>query len=326
MKFLTLETNRQCGVWLRIGLSVSAAVLVTFSLGEKCFAATAQQKTFPSADEAVKAVVAAARSDNDKELLVILGSQAKELIYSGDPVDDKARRARFVKAYDEKNRLATEGESTILVIGNNGWPFPIPVVKKGESWVFDTAQGKEEILNRRIGENELDAIQVCLAIVDAQREYAMKDRDGNKVLDYAQKFLSDPGKKNGLYWKTQGGEEPSPLGPVAAQARQEGYSAKEAGGKPVPYHGYYYRMLKAQGPNAPGGAYDYIVKGKMIGGFALVAFPAQYGNSGIMTFIVNHDGVVYQKNLGSNTGTLAQAMTRFDPDASWKKVEDTAKK
>jgi hypothetical protein len=311
--------------WQRIHLTFGAVFAVFIGLAANCFAATAQQKSFASAAEAVKAAVSAAKSNDDKELLAIFGAQAKELISSGDRVADKQRRAGFLKAYDEKNSLVTEGENTILVIGNNAWPFPIPLVKKGDSWVFDTAQGKEEILNRRIGENELDSIQVCLAIVDAQREYAMKDRDGNGVLEYAQKFLSDPGKKNGLYWETKQGEELSPLGPIAARARQEISSAQQAGGKPVPFRGYYYKIIKAQGSNAPGGAYDYVVNGKMIGGFAVVAYPATYGNSGVMTFIVNHNGVVYQKNLGSNTTQAAQAMTKFDPDKSWTKVEDTAK-
>jgi hypothetical protein len=196
------------------------------------------------------------------------------------------------------------------------------VVKKGQSWVFDTEKGRQEILNRRIGENELNTIQTCLAFVDAQREYAIKDRDRNGLLEYAQKFLSDPGKKNGLYWQAKAGEPQSPLGPLAARARSEGYQGKQAGGGPVPYHGYYYRILTAQGKNAPGGAYSYLVKGKMIGGFALVAYPAEYGNSGVMTFIVNHDGKVFQKNLGKNTAATAKGMKEYDPDKSWEEVKN----
>ena len=200
----------------------------------------------------------------------------------------------------EKNRLEAESaEKVVLYLGNEDWPFPIPIVKKNALWHFDAKEGRDEILARRIGKNELSAIQVCLAYVDAQREYAIEDRDGDGLAEYAQKFWSDPGKKNGLYWKTSDGEKPSPLGPLAAEANKQGYTRKE--GKPVPYHGYYYRILKAQGKNAPGGAYDYMVKGKMIGGFALVAYPAKYASSGIMTFIVNHDGVVYQKDLGTKT-------------------------
>ena len=195
------------------------------------------------------------------------------------------------------------------------------MVKQGESWRFDTRQGAQEIIDRRIGKNELSAIQVSLAYVDAQREYAARDQDGDGLLEYAQKFVSEPGKKDGLYWESREGEEPSPLGPFAAQARKEGYTRKKAGNQPSPYHGYFYKILKAQGKNAPGGAYSYVVRGKMIGGFALVAYPASYGSSGIMTFIVNHDGVVYEKDLGKNTEASAQAMTSFDPDQTWRKCE-----
>jgi hypothetical protein len=194
-------------------------------------------------------------------------------------------------------------------------------VKKGETWVFDTMAGKEELLNRRIGRNELNTIQTCLAYVDAQREYAMKDRDSDKVREYAQKFWSTPGKKDGLHWETKEGDRKSPFGSVAAEAVQAGYKPKKPGDKPSPYHGYYFKILKAQGKNAPGGAYDYVIRGKMIGGFALVAYPAEYGASGVMTFIVNHDGVVYQKDLGKETGKIAGAMTKYDPDQTWKKVE-----
>jgi hypothetical protein len=296
-----------------------AAVGVMLGLCEISLAATPQQKTFASADEAVKAAITAAKSNDDKELLAIFGSQAKDLLSSGDPVADKQRRAGFLKAYEEKNRLVSEKEKAILVLGKNDWPFPIPVVKRGENWLFDTNAGREEILNRRIGENELNVIQVCLAIVDAQREYASKDRDGSGVLQYAQKILSDPGKKNGLYWEAKAGDEPSPLGPIAAQARSEGYKA--SGGKPVPYHGYYYRILKAQGKDAPGGARSYVAKGKMIGGFGVVAYPAQFGNSGIMTFMVNYQGRVFQKNLGKDTTSIANAMTAYNPDSTWTEVK-----
>jgi hypothetical protein len=206
------------------------------------------------------------------------------------------------------------------VIGNNNWPFPIPLVKKGEGWVFDTDKGREEILNRRIGENELYTIQVCRAIVDAQREYAIKDRDKNGLLEYAEKFVSDPGKKNGLYWETRAGEGQSPLGPIMARARGEGYQGKPSA-TPSPYHGYYYKILTAQGKDAPGGAYSYLVKGKMIGGFGVVAYPAEYENSGVMTFIVNHDGTVIQKDLGKNTASVAKGMTVYNPDKTWTEVK-----
>jgi hypothetical protein len=300
--------------------SLLAVAGLIFALQSTGSAATAQQKSFPSAEEAVKAAIAAARSNNDKELLAIFGSQGKEILFSGDAVADKQRREEFLKAYDEKNRLSSEGESTILIIGKQDWPFPIPVVKKGQSWVFDTDKGKQEILNRRIGENELFTIQACLAVVDAQREYALKDRDKNSLLEYAQKFISDPGKKNGLYWEVKQGEAPSPLGPIMLQARGEGYQRKTPT-TPVPFHGYYYRILTAQGKDAPGGAYSYLVKGKMIGGFAVVAYPAEYGNSGVMTFIVNHDGKVFQKNLGSNTASIAKGMKEYNPDKTWSEAK-----
>jgi|SRR6185503_4035918 len=279
------------------------------------------QKTFSSPEEAVKAAIAAARSNNDKELLAIFGPQAKEILSSGDPVADKQRRAEFVAAYDQTNRLSTEGENRILIVGKQDWPFPIPVVQKGQSWMFDTEKGKQEVLNRRIGENELFTIQTMLAVVDAEREYAMKDRDRNGLLEYAQKFVSAPGKQDGLYWTAKGGEPQSPLGPIMTQARAEGYRAAAASGTPYPYHGYYYRILTAQGKEAAGGAYSYLVKGKMIGGFAVVAYPAEYGNSGIMTFIVNHDGKVFQKNLGSNTASAAKSMKEYNPDKTWTEVK-----
>jgi hypothetical protein len=220
----------------------------------------------------------------------------------------------------ENIRLATEGDNTVLYVGKQDWPFPIPIVKKSDNWVFDTEKGKEEIINRRIGENELNAIQTVLAVVDAQREYAMKDRDRNALLEYAQKFVSDPGKKNGLYWEVKAGEPQSPLGPIMTRVRAAGYQGK-ASATPVPYHGYYFRILTAQGKTAPGGAYSYMVKGKMIGGFAVVAYPAEYGNSGVMTFIVSHDGKVFQKNLGANTAAVAKSLKEYNPDKTWEEVK-----
>ena len=313
--------NRGKWLWFRLQMIVVVGVVVGLAVSQVAFAAaTTQQKMFSSAEEAVKAAIAAAKNNNDKEMLAIFGTQAKEILFSGDAVADKQRRAQFIAAYDERNRLATEGENKILIVGKQDWPFPIPIVKKGDSWVFDTAKGKDEILNRRIGENELFTIQVCLAIVDAQREYAMKDRDRNGLLEYAQKFVSDSGKKNGLYWETKAGEPESPLGPIMSQARSAGYQMKPSA-TPTPYHGYYYRILTAQGKAAPGGAYSYLVKGKMIGGFALVAYPAEYGNSGVMSFIVNHDGKVFQKNLGTNTAAIAKSMKEYNPDSTWSEVK-----
>jgi hypothetical protein len=321
MKFSKFEANGRKFMGPLVGV-VLAGVVIGFS--HVSFAASPQQKSFSSAEEAVKATVAAARRGDAKKLAVIFGPGSQELMSSGDPVADKQRRGEFLKAYDEKNRLVSEGENTILVVANNDWPFPIPLVKRGSGWVFDTTKGKAEILNRRIGRNELDAIQVVLAYVDAQREYAMKDRDGDGLLEYARRFRSEPGKTNGLYWEAKSGEEQSPLGSLFAQAQKTGYRAKAnlAGQSAAPYHGYFYKIVEGQGKNAPGGAYSYLVNDNMIGGFALVAYPAQYGNSGVMTFIVNHDGKVFQKDFGKDTGSLAQKTKEYNPDKTWSEVQD----
>lgn len=285
--------------------------------------AGAKQASFASPEEAVKALVEALKAGDRKALRAILGPEARPLISSGDKVADKEARQHLVDAYDQAHKLEPVGDTKVIVsIGKDDWPLAIPLVKAGDAWRFDTAAGKEEILNRRIGRNELNTIQVCLAIVDAQREYARMGHDGGSGPEYAQKFVSDPGRRNGLYWKAlEADEAPSPLGPLVAQAKAEGYGGKRASGKPVPYHGYFFRMLTAQGPDAPGGAYDYVVNGRMIGGFAAIAYPAQYGVSGVMSFLVNQDGVVYQKDLGTETAKLALAMKTFNPDSTWKKVE-----
>jgi Protein of unknown function (DUF2950) len=207
----------------------------------------------------------------------------------------------------------------VLIMGREDWPFPIPLVRKDGTWRFDTAAGREEILYRRIGRNELDAIETCLAYVDAQQEYAERGVAGNGV--YAQRIVSRPGKKDGLYWPAQSGTDESPLGELAASAAAEGY---RAGQQRAPYHGYYYKVLTRQGPNAPGGALDYVVRGNMIGGFALVAYPAEYRNSGVMTFLVSHQGNVYEKDLGPDTARIAAGMTAFNPDNSWRRVADAA--
>jgi len=311
--------NRKILTLCHIGIVATTLVTLTFAFVG--LAITSEQKAFATSEEAVSAFVNALKDNNNKELLTIFGADANELISSGDEVADQQRREMFVNAFDEQHKIEPEGDKLVLVVGKNDWPFPIPLVKLAEQWIFDTAAGKEEILNRRIGNNELSTIQVMLAIVDAQREYAMKDREGDGLLKYAQKFKSDPGKKNGLYWETKEGEEPSPLGDLSAGARREGYFKGTSSEGPQPYHGYFYRILTAQGANAVGGAFDYIVKGKMIGGFAVVAYPAEYGNSGVMTFIVNHDGVVYQKDLGEDTEQEAQAIKLFDPDKTWTKAQ-----
>jgi hypothetical protein len=304
----------------RLFTITTLVIFLGLSLGA-CTTSTSGQKEFKSPSDAVQAFVAALKTGNDKELLSILGPGGNEVISSGDEVDDLQGRQNFLKAYNEQNLITPEGEKFLLVIGKNDWPFPIPLVKKADRWVFDTASGKEEILNRRIGKNELDTIQVLLAIVDAQREYAMKDRDSDSFLQYAQKFKSDPGKKDGLYWQAQEGEASSPLGELVANARAEGYASEGEQNTPEPYYGYYYRILTAQGQNATGGSYDYLVDSRMIGGFAVVAHPAEYANSGVMTFTVNHDGVVNQKDLGENSGELAKAMQLYDPDETWMPVQ-----
>jgi hypothetical protein len=299
-----------------------AAVLVTL-WGQPC-APTAQesQKPFASPEAAVQALVEAVRQANAKAVLEILGPEGEDIIDSGDEVADRHRREKFLTSYEAAHTLVSKPDGSVtLQIGTQEWPFPIPLVKHSEAWHFDTPSGLDEILNRRIGENELSAMQVCLAVVDAQREYAMQDRDGDGLTAYAEKFVSDPGKKNGLYWETQESEAPSPLGALFLKASQEGYADRPAADNPRPYFGYYYRLLQSQGEHAPGGAFDYVVRGKMLGGFAVVAYPAEYGNSGVMTFLVNHDGVVYQKDLGPDTEQIASTIQVFDPDASWEKAD-----
>jgi hypothetical protein len=282
-------------------------------------AAPTRQQSFPSPETGAQALIDAAKHNDTQAMLQIFGPEAQSFINTGDPVSDRASRARFVQAYEEAHTLVPAGETkAILQIGQDAWPFPIPLVKDNTRWRFDSKEGKEEILNRRIGRNELDVIQVCLAYVDAQREYYMRNPQRLALPQYAAKFMSTPGKRDGLYWATTADEPPSPLGPLVAQARREGY--KRTAGKLIPYHGYYYKILTGQGPSAPGGAYDYRVRGQMMGGFAMVAYPAQYGASGIMTFIVNHDGVIYQKDLGPRTAALAQSMMKFNPDETWKSL------
>ena len=306
-------------VWGRCFVIVLVLCLMVTSAVGMAIGATTRQQTFASPEEGVRALLDAAKNNDTANLLQVLGSEAQSFINTGDPVADRASRARFVQEYEEAHTLVQSGDTkVILQIGKDEWPFPIPLVKDNASWRFDSKAGKEEILNRRIGRNELDVIQVCLAYVDAQREYYMRNPQHVALLQYATKFVSTKGKRDGLYWETTADEPPSPLGPLVAQARKEGY--KRTDGKPTPYHGYYYKMLTGQGPKAPGGAYDYMVRGQMIGGFALVAYPAQYGSSGIMTFIVNHDGIVYQKDLGPHTAATAQSMTKFNPDEMWKKL------
>ncbi|MGE5089107.1 MAG: DUF2950 domain-containing protein [Candidatus Levyibacteriota bacterium] len=273
------------------------------------------QRGFASPEQAVEALVAAVRSGDARNIGGVLGKGSDRLIRSGDQVADRQARERFLAAYEQRSRIEQESESkATLLIGDKDWPFPFPVVRRAGKWAFDARSGADEILNRRIGRNELSAIQVCLAYVDAQREYAVGVGSDNGLHAYAMRLVSTPGTRDGLYWPAQEGQPPSPLGPLASKAKEEGYKAQ-------PYHGYYYRILTAQGPAARGGAYDYVVDGRMIGGFALIAYPARWGSSGVMTFIVNHDGIVYQRNLGSRTAAIAASITRFDPDSNWSKAQ-----
>ena len=281
-----------------------------------------QSQGFNSPQEAVTAIVTSVREYDAAEALAILGPDAEEIIFSGDEVEGKEEAADFVEKYDEKHRLEMLGPSSAtLFIGKDDWPFPIPIVKSGKSWFFDVAAGKEEILNRRIGGHELNVIQVMQAYVEAQLEYASKDRDGDGVREFAQHLKSDEGKKNGLYWPVKKGEEPSPFGPLIAEARSEGYDANSNTTR-QPYHGYYYKLITRQGAKAPGGAYDYIVNGNMILGFGLIAYPAKYGASGIMTFIVNQEGVVYEVDLGEKTAEIVTKKITYSLDKTWQKVID----
>ena len=292
-------------------LVVLAALLLTASVA-------AAQQTYKTPEAAVDALVAAAKADDEKAALAVFGKAGEDIVSSGDKVSDEAIRKRFVESYDAKHQIAMDGDAkATLVIGQNDYPFPVPLVRKAGVWSFDTEAGRREVLVRRIGRNELNAIQTSLAYVDAQDEYAAKDR-GAGVGVYAQRFVSEPDKKNGLYWPTAAGEEESPLGELFAAASKQGYRAGEGR---TPYHGYYYKILTKQGPAAPGGAHDYVVNGKMIGGFALVAYPAEYRNSGVMTFLVNYDGTVYQKDLGRDTTALAEEMTAYNPDKTWTKAD-----
>jgi hypothetical protein len=305
--FQTLRCDR--------AISVGAAAVIILAL---LTPATHAQQAYSSAEDAAAALGAAARTGTTRAILKVLGRDAEDIVESGDDVADADTRQRFLSAYDTKHSIKAEGnKKATLLLGEDDFPFPIPLVKNRHRWEFDPAAGRLEILYRRIGRNELDAIQTSLAFVDAQNEYADKDRTGDGTGVYAQRIVSNPGKKDGLFWRDD--RDASPLGQLAAQAAVEGYEAGTEGSEP--YHGYYFRMLKGQGPNAPGGALNYVVKGKMIGGFALIAYPAEYGNSGVMTFMVNHAGTVYQKDLGERTAVIAKRIYLFDPDQTWRKVD-----
>lgn len=309
-----------------LGLS-SLGILILLS-GTPAAAQTVEKQTadkqdiFATPEKAVDALIFANRHDHTAELLKILGPDSDKLIHSGDDVADKEGREKFLTAYDKSHKIIDgENGEKILTVGDEDWPMPIPLVKSGDGWRFDTAAGENEILNRRIGRDELSVIEVCRAYVEAQREFAAAHPFDNGEHEYAQTIQSTEGKHDGLYWPVKDGEPESPLGPLIAKATTEGYANTAALADREPYHGYYYKVLKSQGAHASGGGMDYTVGGHMTEGFALIAFPAKYGDSGVMTFIVNQNGIVYEKNLGPDTLGLADHITSYDPDESWKVVE-----
>jgi len=298
-------------------LAVALAAFV-FWMGAFASADESGQRDFATAEKAAEALVAAVRGDDPHELLGVLGPSGEPLIRSGDPVADERSRLRFLNAYDVAHRIENEsGNQATLVVGAEQWSLPIPIVKSGERWHFDTEASVQKILDRRVGRNELNVIQVCRAYVAAQREYASRDRLNGGPGQYAQRFDSRAGTHDGLYWESAAGEPASPFGPLMASARAHGYEDPDQLDRPLPYHGYFYRILTRQGAHASGGAKDYIADGRMTGGFALLAYPAKWGDSGIMTFVINQDGIVFEKNLGPQTERLAREITQYDPDLSW---------
>ncbi len=303
--------------WANLPKLAAVAILLTGCFATRAVAQQPGQKTFASPEDASNALVTAAQNNDEKAMLEILGPKEKQIVSSGDETEDARSRANFVEKYQEMHRLVKEPDgTTTLYIGAHNWPTPIPLVNKGNAWYFDTEAGKKEILYRRVGRNEMSAIRVCQELAAAEKEYRSAQHN-----QYAEKIFSDEGQHNGLYWKVAEGEPQSPIGPLVASAVAKGY-AKSLEGAPTPYRGYYYHILTRQGKNGPGGAKSYIVNGKMTAGFAFVAYPAEYRSSGVMTFIVSEDGVVYQKDLGKKTEVLAKAMTEYNPDSTWQKAEE----
>ncbi len=313
----SVHDRRDHRLWLAAGL---AATLTLAPLQGAAAADAPEQRRFTSPNDAVKALVEAAKTDDTTRLLAIFGPGSEDLISSGDPVADATERRKFAERAKERTKLEpARAGMLVLHIGREDWPLSIPLVRDGDTWRFDTAVGKEELINRRIGHNELRTIDVMRAYVDAQREFVRQDR-GAGVREYARKFTSSEGKHDGLYWPAADGEPESPMGPLVAEASTEGYALAEKSPEPRPYHGYLFRILDAQGAHAPEGAKSYVKGGHVTGGFALVAYPAEYGASGVMTFIVNRQGIVFQKNLGTQTAEAGKAMTAYDPDETWDPV------
>jgi hypothetical protein len=304
-----------------VALACAFALIGIPVLSSRAAAQAAQHRTFGSPEDAVKALVETARAGNLDQLLAIFGQDGKDLIASSDLATARQNRQVFTVAVGEQWHLEDAGPGRkTLVIGNENWPFPVPLVKEARGWGFDTAAGKEEVIARRIGRNELATIETTHAYVSAQQRYAQLGHDGKPAGTYATKFRSDPGKENGLYWPAAKGQKRSPLGDLAAQAAESGRPPGAGREQPSPFHGYYFRILTAQGSLAAGGARNYIVKGEMSGGFALVAWPAQYDVTGVMTFVVNQDGTVHEKDLGPGTDAAARKMTVYNPDSSWRQV------
>ena len=315
------QSQHPAGMFLAV-LVMAGAAFLPLRLHANEEKSVGKQPTFASPEDAIKALIDAVKAADHTALHEIFGPAHKDLV-TGDKVEDEANFARFSKAITQMCNPALQGDDKIILnIGAENWPFPIPLVKKDDRWFFDTDAGKEEIINRHIGEDEINAIGVCRTYVDAQRQYASKDRDGSEVLKYAQNFKSASGKKDGLYWEAAANEETSPFGPLVAEAREEGYSPGKNGEGPHPFHGYIFKILTRQGPAAPGGKYNYIINGNMIAGFALAAYPSKWGDSGIMTFVINQQGKLYQRNLGPETGEIARAMLEYNPDKNWAPVPE----
>jgi hypothetical protein len=316
---ISIFAERECKNLVRS----AARVLFALSLGGSFLPTFAQQpgqRTFASTEDAGRALLEAMQTQDERAPLNILGPDAKDVLSSGDPSEDADARVGFVVKYEEMHRFVTEPNGMVtLVVGAENWPFPIPLVSNHGSWYFDTDAGKDEILFRRIGENELAAMEACSALVDAQKEYFARPT-GALSKQFAQKLVSDEGRHDGLYWHGAYDEYASPINPLIANAAAH-ENGSAPGFDPVPFHGYFFRILTSQGPHAPGGARNYVVDGKMTGGFAFVAYPAEYRSSGVMTFIVDESGTIYEKDLGPNTRKLAEAMSAYDPDSSWQQPD-----
>jgi hypothetical protein len=301
--------------------AVTSFVFASPAWGAHGGSSTKGPHVFKVPGEAVLTLIDTVKTGDTGKITSMLGKGSKTVVSTGNPATDKIIFNEFVDAYEEKNEIRYEApDKAVLYVGKDERPFPIPLVKKNDRWLFDARAGKEELTNRRIGKNELNAIDVLHGYVDAQREYAAKDRDGDGILEYAQKIVSDKRKKDGLYWDASKDGEESPVGPLVASASQENRKKSKKGDSQVPFFGYYFKILKSQGPNAEGGAYDYVVKDNMIFGFAMIAWPAKYGSTGIMSFIINQSGAVYEKDLGKSTDKMAASINAYDPDKTWKKV------